>query len=280
MIHVCLAGTEPAGVWVAKAHAATVALLEKIDPDERAAMIKKSSSQHIWKDLKPWLLALSFGKCWYSEARDIGSFRDVDHFRPKGRVVELDESEQEGYSWLTFDWENYRIACDLCNKRNLDASGVLRGKADYFPLRNPATRAKTPAELPQEEPYLLDPVVSGDPDLLSFDQDGRVVAAEADGWNADRAALTIRVLHLDHPGFDDARKQVCNLCHRYITRLLRHVDAGPGNPDFDDALDDLRGLIVPQAEFAGAARIYLLKSGHPIAEFLVNLVRGECACAA
>ena len=47
----------------------------------RNDLIGKNSDH--WGKLKPWLLALSGGKCWFTEARDIASHLDVEHFRPK-----------------------------------------------------------------------------------------------------------------------------------------------------------------------------------------------------
>jgi hypothetical protein len=49
--------------------------------EARNAYIDKHSSH--WGKLKPWLLALSRGKCWFTEAREIASHMDVEHFRPK-----------------------------------------------------------------------------------------------------------------------------------------------------------------------------------------------------
>jgi hypothetical protein len=88
---------------------------------------------------------------------------------------------------------------------------------------------------------------------------------------------TIRILHLDQPRFDDARKQVWNRCSRNIGRVLRHAHEGRGNPDFDDAIEELRELISANAEFAGAARSCLAKSGHTWAEELVA-ASSTCAC--
>jgi hypothetical protein len=45
------------------------------DTEARNALID-AKSQH-WGKIKPWLLALSAGKCWFSEARDIYSHMEV-----------------------------------------------------------------------------------------------------------------------------------------------------------------------------------------------------------
>src|SRR5580765_3779183 len=66
----------------------------------------------IWQD-KTLFKALSDvmdGKCWYSEAKELMSDRDVDHFRPKKKAANKDSTERDGYWFLAFDWENYRFS--------------------------------------------------------------------------------------------------------------------------------------------------------------------------
>lgn len=70
--------------WLAKS-AQIVADLAALDlqgkRDERNALIDANSAH--WGKLKDWLLALSAGKCWFSEVRELYSHYDVEHFRPK-----------------------------------------------------------------------------------------------------------------------------------------------------------------------------------------------------
>lgn len=46
--------------------------------DARNALI--DANNHHWGKLKGWLLALSGGKCWFSEVRELYSHYDVEHF--------------------------------------------------------------------------------------------------------------------------------------------------------------------------------------------------------
>lgn len=47
---------------------------------------------------------MSYGKCWYSEAKDAGANFDVDHFRPKAEAKRAENLvDVEGYAWLAFD---------------------------------------------------------------------------------------------------------------------------------------------------------------------------------
>jgi hypothetical protein len=276
VIHICTNGRCPPEAWLERAQYAVDTLRAEPDAGRRAALLKRYRA--LWGDLKPWLFELSNGKCWYSEAKDVGSFRDVDHFRPKGRVVRADGSEGEGYWWLAVDWKNFRVSCDVCNKLNRGKDGT-RGKADHFPLKDENCRATSEGDdLTLEEPYLLDPTIANEALLVSFEQTGRPLPTKPSGWEAERASETIRILHLDQPRFDDVRKQIWNRCRRNIDRVLRHAAQGAGDPDFDDAVEELREMISGEAEFAGAARTCLSKSGHSWADELVAAA-STCSCA-
>jgi 5-methylcytosine-specific restriction endonuclease McrA len=56
--------------------------------------LDKSTRKKIWRDLAPDLAKLQEGKCWYSESKNSGSDKDVDHFRPKNRVDEDPDHER------------------------------------------------------------------------------------------------------------------------------------------------------------------------------------------
>ena len=75
---------------------------------ERNEFIGKKSAH--WGKLKPWLFALSGGKCWFTDTTNSGSHYDVEHFRPKAEAKNFDGSVREGYWWLAFDYTNYRLA--------------------------------------------------------------------------------------------------------------------------------------------------------------------------
>lgn len=72
---------------------------------ERNEFIGKKSAH--WGKLKPWLLALSGGKCWFTDTTNNDSHYDVEHFRPKAEAKNFDESVREGDWRLAFDYINY-----------------------------------------------------------------------------------------------------------------------------------------------------------------------------
>ncbi|HET6432556.1 hypothetical protein [Dyella sp.] len=161
----------------------------------RSNYLGKHSS---WKQLKKWLSHISRNKCWYCEAKSTRAPLDVDHFRPKLRVTVdgIPLVNYDGYYWLAYEWSNFRLSCQRCNRPEKDDSDTLRGKANEFPIQDEARRWQ-PASDPLEEefPRLLDPCNQGDCALLADCTDGEVKpSAPENTWEFDRAKYTIRRL--------------------------------------------------------------------------------------
>lgn len=196
----------PAG-WLEKVGRLRTELGALADSAARKSFIDKHS--YVWGEIKEQLLAMSHGKCWYSEAPDAVSDWHVDHFRPKGRALDEDGTAHEGYLWLAFEWKNYRIAGSYPNSPHRDRQGRARGKWDYFPLVPGCTRASWGHQDCSEEVCLiLDPADPDQPKLMTFDEEGLPIPS--DGTNAvvrKRVETTSYLLHLDHPRLVQARKQ-------------------------------------------------------------------------
>lgn len=211
--------------WLAKAHALTQNLRDAADEPARKEIIKKNE---IWRDLFIPLSRLSNGKCWYSEAKDIMSDRDVDHFRPKNEAKNIDEiprASEEGYWWLAFDWENYRFSSMYSNQKRydkFDAKKGLRGKSSFFPLFEHSPVATTKARCADEDIMLLDPCDEDDPGLLTFDDKG-VAVPNSGAVNNDkdrrRVIASIRLFHLDHEPLREEREKVWDRCQRLINEM-------------------------------------------------------------
>lgn len=165
----------------------------------RSAYIKKNGS---WGLLKKWLSHASEHKCWYCEAKSNRSPFDVDHFRPKlGITVDgVKLVAHTGYYWLAYEWWNFRLSCQRCNRPEKDAGNVLHGKANEFPIQIEAQRCTVPtASLTTELPRLLDPCVQADCELLAHGIDGEVKpVAPINSWEHKRARYTI-----DRLGFNE-----------------------------------------------------------------------------
>lgn len=163
-----------------------------------------------WGTLKPWLLALSSGKCWFSEARDIYSHMDVEHFRPKKEAKRADATD-DGYWWLAFDYMNFRACGNVGNRK----------KGGWFPLQTGSlcsTHANRCEE--SETPYLLDPIDCSDVNLLAFDDEGKAIAApNVSTWEQSRVDETIDRLKLnEHAALTEERRKVWSKMNRAISR--------------------------------------------------------------
>jgi hypothetical protein len=77
--------------------------------------LKVSFNSSFWKDAKDQLKLESNGKCAYCEANtQVVAHGDVEHYRPKSV-----------YWWLSYTYDNYVYACQICNQ-------VYKG--DSFPV--------------------------------------------------------------------------------------------------------------------------------------------------
>lgn len=112
----------------------------------------------------PRALAEHFhGKCCYCECKVYWKrIADVEHYRPKSQVSEDDD--HKGYWWLAYDWENYFIACKICNSDY---------KSDHFPLLPGGIRATQPGDsLQNEKPVLVHPTEGHPETLIRFEWEG------------------------------------------------------------------------------------------------------------
>lgn len=177
----------------------TTALAGKATHELRAAYFRKSAS---WGVLKSWLSKLSHEKCWYCEAKSSRAPFDVDHFRPKLGVT-VDGQPLPGgfgYYWLAYEWWNFRLSCQRCNRPEKTNPNTRRGKWNEFPIGSEHTRcAPVSITVDQEAPRFLDPCVESDCELLAYGIDGEVKPAGKPGtWEFERARYTIEQL-----GFND-----------------------------------------------------------------------------
>jgi uncharacterized protein (TIGR02646 family) len=159
-----------------------------------------SKSSH-WSKLKPWLLALSHGKCWFSESKDVYSDYHVEHFRPKSEAKDLDGTKLDGYWWLAFDYSNYRICGSVGNSK----------KGGWFPLRTGSMRSCYTHRCEESEsPYLLDPTNPADVELLAFDEEGSAIPAPGTNeWDEQRVGESIKRLKLnEHEALTEARRDI------------------------------------------------------------------------
>jgi hypothetical protein len=170
----------------------------------REALIKKFEQEgevtvdpDLYKRFKDFLLDLFNGKCAYCETKITSNQPgDVEHFRPKGRVVDDNfrpikvrhaakgEIDHPGYYWLAYDWDNLFPSCIDCNrfrKSGPSASPVLTkadagaGKADRFPLEDETKRAFVPDDECNESALLINPSEFDPDEHLEFCENGKIL---------------------------------------------------------------------------------------------------------
>lgn len=244
-------------VWLTDAASLLAQLVAA--PNKTAREVIIDNNDDAWKKLRDWLLSLSHDKCWYSEARDLFSVLEVEHYRPKKRVKRAPRlPEQDGYWWLAFDWQNYRMCGKVGNSR----------KGDFFPLADGSPEAThNGLGINNEIPLLLDPARPGDPELLSFNEDGAAVPHDdADLFSKLRVEVTVARLNLDHGRLKKARQRIWDRCRQLIEdcrALAIQMAKAPGPADNEAIMQkkaELERMTQPDAEFSAVAKTCLLKS--------------------
>ncbi len=203
---------------------------------------------------------------------------DVEHFRPKGAVVEDDA--HRGYWWYAMVWENLLPSCIDCNrKRNQitpkgDTSQVRllndsiqfsssvtigSGKKDSFPLAHTGVRAVQDSDdLNLEKPLLLDPCADDPEQHLRYFFDrfnpisfvlARELVGDPDYSGADGLSLkggtSVHVYGLNRLRLVQARTELLRRLEFLaemaidLTVLAQNIDAGT-----DDDLGRLKRQVI------------------------------------
>lgn len=244
----------------------TTAQLISLPPTERKAFIAKHS--RLWRLVKPYLTAIvgqngRDPKCWYCETKAERFDFHVDHFRPKGRVLNKGCQAEEGYWWLAFDFNNYRLSCAYCNSPHPDDEGdEAKGKRDQFPLGDNSTRAKDPGDnLDDEKILLIDPTKPGDPGLLAFSDDGRVYPRyPEDTFIGKKAKVSIEVLNLNDIAIEEIRKTFWRKCEEKVARgkieftQYKRTGSQSAKKAFDTICEEIVELVSPSAKYSAMAR--------------------------
>ena len=189
------------------------------------------------------------------------SDNDVEHFRPKARIVDAKTNALKHWYWfLAFNPKNYRFSCTFCNQvRTNPETGISSGKGNAFPLLDANPHAHNEADLINERPMLLDPCKPDDENYLHFKS---MVAPfyrlnfKNDAIAKKRVETSTLLFNLDFPSFVEERE-----------RLFNKVQVAVLNGDlaFEDnnqmALDFIKNslitLMAPEAEFSKAAEWYI-----------------------
>ncbi|QMU30508.1 hypothetical protein [Adhaeribacter radiodurans] len=274
MIYINSTKINPNWEWIQKARELTDELQSKITPSEKMAFIE-ANRENTWgnQNLRKALIEVIGNKCWYSEVPLEGADSNIDHFRPKGRVVEIDCHSLEktgevsiGYWWLAFDHKNFRLSCIHSNQRRVD-NDTEGGKADFFPVRGERAPEGTELALIREDVLPIDPCSKSDMALIWFGPDGNLGIAKPTKvptpFQEQRIKITNWLFHLNKQDVHKRRVE-----HMEEVRIaLKNADTAyklwnpeSSSPDlssksrFDSILDDIERLTADNAPFAGAKR--------------------------
>jgi hypothetical protein len=243
-------------------------------PGELRAEFIEASINATWShpQVLTALRAVVGNKCWYSEVKLDGADPEVDHFRPKGRVREVDTDlentgdESEGYWWLAFEFSNYRLAAMHANQRRVDVD-TAGGKWDYFPIRGNRAPEGTPWGEIMEDILPLDPCSATDVRLLWFDPDGKPSVSDwkrkPNPGELERVRATIWLYHLDKKEIALSRTNYMEEIRKDLRKAnveFRLWDRDSGNPNlqarnsFNQKIAEIQMKIADRAVFAGAKR--------------------------
>lgn len=249
------------------------AQLETLAPDQRAAFIEKKA--HVWRRFARYLAKMSYGKCWYSESDCAQSFKDVDHYRPKKQAKRSDTEADDGYPWLAFSWDNFRLSAQRSNQINRDDdTDESVGKGAWFPLMPNSKQATWDDRcITDERPVLLDPARLADVRLIEVTGTGRMGPTKycLGEYERTRVAITVKLLGLDLPGLVSARQRAMRSVQErleLLQRVLTQAESGAMESEFlatklpiDEQIEQLQRLTRPSEPYAAAARAQLRLGG-------------------
>lgn len=255
--------------WLTKSQqlVAELAELERSGKREERNVHIDANSAH-WGKLKAWLLALSAGKCWFSEVKELYSHYDVEHFRPKKEAKSLNSIVRDGYWWLTFDYMNFRVCGNVGNRK----------KGGWFPLKEGSLCSTFIAPCEESETcYLLDPINDDDVALIAFDEEGKVVSLPGiSEWEQTRVLETVKRLKLnEHTPLAEARRKIWQDMSRLIDDFANaKARCSPGNNPaakmkLSEVRKRIRKMTNSSAELSAVARwCLLMRNDHQLSRLV------------
>lgn len=199
------------------------------------------------------LIKCQFNKCCFSEAKFVGDYPNVEHFRPKGRIDEIEpkSSSYPGYYWLAYKWSNLFLCKQLIN---------ISYKRNFFPLVKDTIRTRSHHDdLENEIPLLVDPSKDEPRNHIYFHLDVPIHKDE-------KGKATIEYLGLKHPHFKEARETKFKLLEgikTLVELLLAENNDYKEHPKVIKYISVLQEAKQPNAEFSSMA-IDLLQDWPPL----------------
>ncbi len=231
-------------------------------PPDYGAIKRYIKSNQAWTDgVKPHFSAVQHRKCAYGE-KELTDHGDVEHFRPKNAIFKLRTKGKQlansnnvrgrkfwtyreepgtwdsGYWWLAYDWDNYLLACGICNQQ---------WKSALFPVRAGHRRRPRKGDETKKKPYLLDPYGSEDPaEHLEFTVAGGIKPREGSRHGRE----TIDVCGLERGNLIESRSKPASDIHR----KLRQLSAARNDVERKLILEEIEILGHESRQHAGMVR--------------------------
>jgi uncharacterized protein (TIGR02646 family) len=205
-------------------------------------------------EVKNALRVAQHAKCCFCEGKfEANAAADVEHYRPKLYSQQAQGSRKiyPGYYWLGYAWTNLLYSCQICNRSH---------KRNYFPLRDPRSRARSHLDdLAAEAPMLLDPAGPEDPrDHIRF-RDEIAVGMTKIG------KTTIDYVGLNRLPLVEERLERLNILRKL--RQILDTFRESGRPEERRVLGDaevvLEAAVQAQSPFSAMATDFLQGKGFP-----------------
>ncbi len=219
---------------------------------------------------KTYLFKCAYCETFFGAASPVA----VEHYRPKGAIIDGKRRLTPGYFWLAADWHNLLPSCTDCNSPRRqdedDGSTRVRGKGNFFPIAKGSRRARLPGAEKKESPLLLHPERDFPESHLEFRVDrrrlGLVMPARIKGKDSPRGKASIEYYALDRPQLKWSREQAAKrlLSHlRNTRRTLRDFRNNPADAqrrrDFEENIADLKEMVAPGQQYLAMMRAILRK---------------------
>lgn len=223
-----------------------------------------AAKREIWREYKSHFQRTQHERCGYCDCLlDKSSYPDIDHYRPKGALHEVQDPEAEtkcfndtppetrkisdsGYEWLEYEWTNYVYACKGCNEAFKRCLFPVENRAQCWPLHSSTYQ--------QESELLLWCYGIEEPTKhLEFAQDGAIAAKR----NSEHGKATIITCGLSRRFLRDRRQEKFEIAVGILKRL-ENAKAANDAEEFADCIEKLRRKGSENQDFAGVFRIFVM----------------------
>ncbi|PEZ76348.1 AAA family ATPase [Bacillus sp. AFS017274] len=214
-------------------------------PRDERNQLKFSSRLLRSKDLRNHIIEVFNNKCVYCESVLLFESSVIDNFRPRAGARNEDGTvAYDYYYWLTNEWFNLYLSCQVCNKY----------KSNRFPIKGHRAKIGTLdyKTLLNEEPLLLDPCYDNPEEYLIYTEEGLVLS------NYEKGLYTIDIIGLNRHPLVQARKHAFLRLRHFWDFFSHAFQGGEKNSDsLKNLINELSKLISPFEEYSAVNRQFL-----------------------